>query len=288
MGDAGGHSGALPGSPWVPSSTPVVQLTGSPSQVGGFAVEDTTTIPKNWVWILGQLNWAYQQFGSIQINPSWFSDNMKGGTPDFNTAIAAEPGLTDVYRYDGVYGTQVDSTSATNSNLPLDSTAGGSMYAVSTTDPSRAQAAYTDHDGTMQAAKICVPQLPEGTYVPSVWPQMTAGDQAQFINKQVGHRNSFASPALDQFYNQSWAPIEQLFQAAISYADHLEQGTSVAFTKGYGPQDAEVETSWHQSQGALQQLEGSMLQQQDNRLTTQMDNQARLLAQATTPPGRNG
>ncbi|MBC7559992.1 MAG: hypothetical protein H7270_11705 [Dermatophilaceae bacterium] len=287
MGAAGGHSGGLPDTPWVPSSTPVRPLTGSAAQVGGFAVEDTTTIPKNWSWIVGQLNWAHQQLGTIPINPSWFSDNMKGGTPGYNTAIAAEPGLTDVYRYDGLHGTQVNPSSPTNAGLPLDSTTGGSMYSVSTTDPSRACAAYTDY-GSVQPARIFVPQLPEGTYVPAVWPQMSATEKAQFITKQVHHRNSFASPALDQFYNQSWAAIEQLFQAAISCANHLEQGTTVAFTKGYGPQDAEVESSWRESQGALAQLEGSILQQQDNRLATQMNNQARHLAQATTPLGPNG
>jgi hypothetical protein len=212
---------------------------------------------------------------------------MKGGTPGYSTAIAAEPGLTDVYRYDGVYGTQVNPSSPANAGLPLSSTTGGSMYSVSTTDPSRVRASYTD-SGTVQPPKIFEPQLPEGTYVPAVWPQMSAGDKAQFITKQVGHRNSFASPALDQFYNQSWSAIEQLFQAAISYANHLEQGTTVAFTKAYGPQDAEVESSWHQSQGALAQLEGSILQQQDDRLAIQMNNQARLLAQATMPPGPNG
>lgn len=273
MGTNGGQSGGLPNAPWVPTSTPVKPLAGPATGAGGFtAGDDWATIPKNWTWILGQLQWAYQQFGAIQINPSWFSDNSKD-----RGDLAGVPALSDAYRYDGLYGLQAGNSQS-----------GDGLYATSTSGQSMTSQSTTSRSLAAEGCYIYVPQLPDYTQLPAVWPKMSAGDKQAFIDKQVNHSNTYGSASLDNFYNQTWAPIEQLFQAAISYADHLEQGTTATFTKGYGPQDSEVETSWHQSQGSLQQLEGSILQQQDNRLATQMDTQSRLLAQATMPPGPNG
>ncbi len=188
---------------------------------------DPNVLLSDWVWVIGQLQWAQQRFNAVKYSPDWFADNSKFGYGAIRT------GYADAARsfYDGLYGSP-------GAYAP----SGMYEYAVSssTTDPAKVKLG-----GEPGTEVFYVPNMPDGSPLPITWLQMNTAQQGQYIGSYSNHQFN-SSGSYDSYVGSTLPATLGLFDAVVAIAEHMHDASANAFA-GYIQQDSSVERTWASS-----------------------------------------